>query len=93
MTASKIGRSRSGPVEKYSSSDMAGEHSCDWPFRANRRWHSGQVRTGMGYTGGAGRRGSMAVSERMRATASSADMPATRNTIPMLKIARIPSIP
>jgi hypothetical protein len=29
ITASKIGRSRSGPVEKYSSSVMAGAHSCD----------------------------------------------------------------
>ena len=37
ITASKIGRSRSGPVEKYSSSDMAGAHSCDWPRRPNWR--------------------------------------------------------
>ena len=43
MTASKIGRSRSGPVEKYSSSVIAGAHSCDCPRRRNRRRHSGHV--------------------------------------------------
>jgi hypothetical protein len=33
ITASKIGRSRSGPLEKYSSSVIAGAHSCDCRVR------------------------------------------------------------
>ncbi|TMM14840.1 MAG: maleylpyruvate isomerase family mycothiol-dependent enzyme, partial [Actinobacteria bacterium] len=46
ITASKIGRSCGGPVEKYSSSDIAGAHSCDCPARANRRPHAGQFHPG-----------------------------------------------
>ena len=46
MTASKTGRSNGGPVEKYSSSDIAGEHSWPCPLRANCRWHFGQTQIG-----------------------------------------------
>src|SRR5262249_11332992 len=46
MTASKIGRSRSGPVEKYSSSDIAGAHSCDCPLRPNWRPHFSHTHAG-----------------------------------------------
>ena len=47
-TASKIGRSRCGPVAKYCSSDIAGAHSCVWLRRPNRRAHSGHVHPGIG---------------------------------------------
>ena len=46
-TASKIGRSKSGPVEKYSSTVIAGAHSCPCRRRAKRRWHSGHTHAGM----------------------------------------------
>src|SRR2546425_2580166 len=43
MTSSNTGRSWGGPVEKYSSSEMAGAHSWDCLGRPNRRPQSGQV--------------------------------------------------
>ena len=46
ITASKIGRSNGGPVEKYSSTVIAGAHSWPWPLRANCRWHSGHTQLG-----------------------------------------------
>src|SRR5687768_8296157 len=46
MTASKIGRSRAGPVEKYSSSDIAGAHSWLCPRRLNCLSHSGHLHAG-----------------------------------------------
>src|SRR4051794_31304262 len=46
MTASNTGRSCGGPVEKYSSSVIAGAHSCDWPARPNWRPQSGQIHPG-----------------------------------------------
>src|SRR5205807_2032395 len=46
MTASKIGLSRSGPVEKYSSRVIAGAHSWDCFVRPNWRPHSGQGQRG-----------------------------------------------
>ena len=46
ITASKIGRSKGGPVEKYSSSVIAGEHSWPCPLRANCRWHFGHTQIG-----------------------------------------------
>src|SRR5580698_6060251 len=46
-TASKIGRSKEGPLEKYSSRDSAGAHRCDRPTRANRRPHFGQSHDGI----------------------------------------------
>lgn len=42
-TASKIGRSHSGPVAKYCSRERAGAHSCDCRFRRKVRPQSGQV--------------------------------------------------
>ena len=42
-TASTIGRSCGGPVEKYSSSDIPGAQSCDCPERPNRRPQFGHV--------------------------------------------------
>ncbi len=42
-TASKTGRSNSGPVEKYSSMVIAGAHSWDWLVRPKRRRHDGHV--------------------------------------------------
>ena len=45
MTASKMGRSGSGPVEKYSSSDI-GAYLWDWLRRPNCRSHFGQVQLG-----------------------------------------------
>src|SRR2546423_11560660 len=43
MTASNTGRSWAGPVSKYSSSDIAGEQSCDCRVLPNCRPHFGQI--------------------------------------------------
>jgi hypothetical protein len=42
-TTSKIGRSKSGPVAKYSSTVSAGAHTWDWPLLPKLRAHDGQV--------------------------------------------------
>jgi len=47
-TLSKIGRSKAGPVEKYSSRVSAGAHKCDWAVLAKRRPHFGQSHDGTG---------------------------------------------
>src|SRR3954454_8317778 len=49
ITASKIGRSQGGPVEKYSSTLIPGEHACDCEVFPNRRPHSGQVHSAIGH--------------------------------------------
>ena len=46
ITASNTGRSNGGPVEKYSSTDIAGAHSWPCLVRPNCRPHSGHTHLG-----------------------------------------------